>query len=227
MALARLWACFDEDAKHSFPDFMEEPVVQAFITHYGPQLSNPVVKIPLVVTNMDGNLHIVDQVVIDADGAAESSTTAVQTSTEGSRATIGGAASNASPIDLTGNGTGTAIVSLLGNMVQQINQRFDTMQANQNAHRTWAQRQFARVNENQRRYGGSIEQALIWQILAYLVNGGLNIQAAIARMNRVYPGDGRVTGIIDRIIADGKDENSIEIPAVGFPINPQLVVGNF
>ena len=64
----------------------------------------------------------------------------------------------------------------------------------------------------------------IWKIQAYLVNAGFGIHAANARIMRAYPGDGRVTKIIDKIIADGRDTENQMVAALGFRASPRIVV---
>ena len=82
--------------------------------------------------------------------------------------------------------------------------------------------------EKNNRYDGIKQKyyrrSKIWKIQAYLVNAGYSIHAANARIMRVYPGDGRVTKIVDKIIADGKNTANPRVPALGFRVNPQLVV---
>ena len=80
-----------------------------------------------------------------------------------------------------------------------------------------AAREFTTLEKNNKFAGIKqkfYRRSKIWKIQAYLVNAGFSIHAANARIMRIYPGDGRVTKIVDKIIADGRNTDYPRIPAV-------------
>ncbi|CAB9523338.1 expressed unknown protein [Seminavis robusta] len=195
-----------------------------FEQKYGGQSKNPVEKIGLVIANINGHLEIFESVSqLDQD------TTTPSRQQRGMTTPNTAAAAGGRVVDLTsGNEVSdlrllvvvvvvvvqSTILAFLSNIEKNMTQRFDTMQNNQENHRQWCQQQFARVNNNQRRYGGTIGQAF--------VRGDPQEQARRRNHAAESTGDGRVTRIIDRIIADGKDQRNPYVKAVGFRIDPQL-----
>ena len=58
-----------------------------------------------------------------------------------------------------------------------------------------------------------------------MLNTGMTVENANELIVNTYGGHGMVSKIIKAIIRDAKDPNSRNIPAVGFRIHPNLVVG--
>jgi hypothetical protein len=59
MALAKLWAVFDESALEDIPLAKTERIKHSFVMNFGKQDANPVVKVLLEVLNVDGRLEVV------------------------------------------------------------------------------------------------------------------------------------------------------------------------
>jgi hypothetical protein len=59
MALAKLWAVFDESASEDIPLAKTERIKHSFAMNFGKRDANPVVKVLLEVLNVDGCLEVV------------------------------------------------------------------------------------------------------------------------------------------------------------------------
>ncbi|CAB9516007.1 hypothetical protein SEMRO_754_G197480.1 [Seminavis robusta] len=186
-------------------------------------------KIGLVIANINGHLEIFESVSqLDQDTTTPSCqqrgqgmTTPNTTAAAGGRVVDLTSGNEVSDLSIAGSSGGSGgsggqstILAFLSNIEKNMTQRFDTLQNNQENHCQWCQQQFARVNNNQRRYGGTIGQAF--------VRGDPQEQARRRNHAAEFTGDGRVTRIIDRIIADGRDQRNPYVKAVGFRIDPQL-----
>ena len=67
----------------------------------------------------------------------------------------------------------------------------------------------------------------VWRLQVYMLNAGMTAEAANQLIVNVYGGHGLVSRIIKAILWDANNPNSQFIPAVGFRIHPDLVVGRF
>lgn len=145
MALAKLYAVFDDEISELLP--MEDMLTirQAFEEAYGTQETNPVQQIEIVIMRIDGRLEIVDSARPDGNGGVGvGAPAAVQQN---------GALSN----------DAQQVLSYIKAMEQNIQQQLTNIQAQQEQLRVWMQAQFNKVNNNQRRFGGTIGQALARQ----------------------------------------------------------------
>ena len=112
-------------------------------------MQNPVVKVPLTVMNVEGRLHI-----LGSQGAP--------TTNNGGDNNSGGAP----PPPPTGPNSaqlihdGRQLMIYVKSMHSDLNGKIDLVAAAQTANKLWMIQQFNRVVDNQRRFGGTIQQAL-------------------------------------------------------------------
>jgi hypothetical protein len=147
MALAKLWAVFDDAASEEL--LLEDVgrIREAYNQAFGQIDGNPVTKIRLQVLNVDGRLQVVEALA-NVNGNAN-----------------GNANANANGIQQQQHQQLLQQQEQPGNMAlsqhyhQEILQRMDMMQAEVLSMRGWMQQMFDRVITNQRRYGGTVHSS--------------------------------------------------------------------
>jgi hypothetical protein len=145
MALAKLWAAFDDQACEELPLNEVGRIREEFNQAYGAiEGGNPVTKVRLQVLNVDGRLQVVaasanvnnDNGEGDGNGEGEQQQQEAQHHTNNRDA-----------------------MALSNHHHQEVLQRLDMLQAEQQAMRGWMQQMFDRVITNQRRYGGTVHSS--------------------------------------------------------------------
>jgi hypothetical protein len=147
MALAKLWAVFDDAACEELPVVDVGRIRHAYTQTYGAIEGNPVVKVRLRVLNVDGRLQIV---------AAVNSSTVDDGEAEGQHEHEPPQHQHQHQDATMNNGE---MMALSQHQHQEILQRIDMLQAEQQAQRAWMQQMFDRVITNQRRYGGTVHSS--------------------------------------------------------------------
>jgi hypothetical protein len=152
LALAKLWAVFDETASEDLPLAEVERVKHSFAQNFGDRDGNPVVKIQLEIINVNGNLQIVaaaNNNDTNNDGNAGDNAGPQQQQQQQQQQQGNQSRRNAQ----------TQMMSLFQHQHQETLQRLEVMQADIVAQRAWMQQMFDRVITNQRRYGGTVHSA--------------------------------------------------------------------
>jgi hypothetical protein len=146
LALAKLWAVFDETASQDLPLVQVERIKHSFTQNFGERETNPVVKVILEILNVNGRLQIVPVANANANNETADGTNQGQQQQEH---------------EPQGHGRGNAqLMALLQHQHQETLQRLDVMQADAVSQRAWMQQMFNRVITNQRRYGGTVHSAM-------------------------------------------------------------------
>ena len=143
MAMAKLWAVFDDDACEELPLEEVGRIREAYNQAYGAPEGNPVAKVRLEVLNVDGNLQVVPAV----------NTNLNNNNVDGQQQ------EQQQPQQRQGNTNNGQVMALSQHQHQEVLQRLDMIQADQQAMRAWMQQMFDRVITNQRRYGGTVHSA--------------------------------------------------------------------
>jgi hypothetical protein len=144
MALAKLWAVFDDTACEELPLHEVGRIREAFNQAYGAIEGNPVMKVRLQVLNVDGHLQVVpaangnDNGEGDGNGEQQQQQQQQQEQRESNN---------------------RETLALSQHHHQEVLQRLDMLQAEQQATRAWMQQMFDRVITNQRRYGGTVHSS--------------------------------------------------------------------
>jgi hypothetical protein len=144
MALAKLWAVFDDAACEELPVAEVGRIRHAYTQTFGAIDGNPVVKVRQRVLNVDGRLEIVvagnTSMVDDGEGEEQREPRQQHQQQDGTM----------------NNGN---MMALSQHQHQELLQRLDMLQAEQQAQRAWMQQMFDRVITNQRRYGGTVHSS--------------------------------------------------------------------
>jgi hypothetical protein len=148
MALAKLWAVFDDTAYEELPLQEAGRIREAFNQSYGAiEGGNPVTKVRLQVLNVDGRLQVVPAAGNDnGDGSGEGIGNGEQQNQQQQQ-----------QVPRYTNNRET--LALSQHHHQEVMQRLDMLQAEQQAMRGWMQQMFDRVITNQRRYGGTVHSS--------------------------------------------------------------------
>ena len=143
MALCYLWAVFDPENSEYLPAVDVDRIKTAFASTYGAAAVevNPVKKIKISVVKINGTLDIVD---IDTDRAPGT--------------TAGASAVN--PVSPAGIGNSHEMLGYLQRMERSLAGELQSVRVEQAASRKWMGEQIDKVITNQRRFGGTIGQAL-------------------------------------------------------------------
>lgn len=147
MALAKLWAVFDETAAEDMPLVEVERIKHSFAMNFGERDTNPVVKVLLEVLNVNGRLQVVPVANVNANNNNNQPNGDAQ----------GQQQQQPQQGQQQANGQ---LMAYMQHQQQENLQRFDMIQAEQQATRAWMQQMFDRVITNQRRYGGTVYSAL-------------------------------------------------------------------
>ena len=65
----------------------------------------------------------------------------------------------------------------------------------------------------------------VWRLQVYMLNAGMTVENANILMVKTYGSHGMVSRIIKAIIRDANNSHYQLIPAVGFRVHPNFVVG--
>ena len=135
LGLATLWAAFDPEASAFLDPEHADRIRSNFSTVHGQVEGNPVVKKKIKVEKTDaGRLWILEHVNDAPDDRAE-----------------------AAMVDA---GAGAGDIQELTQKVDRCIELIEGVRQEQSNLRTWLFQEFAKTNENQRRFGGTIGQAL-------------------------------------------------------------------
>ncbi|CAB9496607.1 expressed unknown protein [Seminavis robusta] len=141
LGLAKLWACFDPEAKSLVEQQDREYIISMFASRYGQPQANPVKKVPLEIYNVNGDLDIRDA-------------STPQPPRDG--ATAATAAPTGAP---TGGPSNEQVITYLKAVEQNMMQQFLQQQAREEAQRAWLSIQVSKLLNNQRRWGAQLPQA--------------------------------------------------------------------
>ena len=114
---------------------------------HGLVMSHPVVKVPISVMNVDGRLHISGSQQVNSGDNSNGSSSGPPPPPSG-------------PNSAQLMHDGRQLFIYMKSMHSDLNGKIDLVAAAQAANKLWMTQQFNRVVDNQRRFGGTIQQAL-------------------------------------------------------------------
>ena len=162
MALSYLWAVFDQETADYLNPVDVDRVRTNFQRLHGPVDSNPVKKTKIAVVKINGSLDIVE-----LDSARQASG-----DQQGAPSTPGTLAGNTNEI-----------LGYMQRMERSVVGELQAIRAEQSGYRRWVSDQFDRMVRNQRRFGGTIGQALSRQDPARQARNRLH-EAAVTGQRR-------------------------------------------
>lgn len=144
---AHLWACFNEEARDGL--CLGSTIRNRYNQdHENPDNKNPVKKIALEIINTNGRLRI------------------IKVREDGEEATTGDSSNPNTPNEVSGqrNLNNRQLVAMMNNLERQMNEQWVAQQQMLEAQRLFIQQQFDVLNNNVRRYGGTLTSAFANQI---------------------------------------------------------------
>jgi hypothetical protein len=147
MALAKLWAVFDDAACEEIALEEVGRIREAYRQAFGEPENNPIIKVRLEILNVDGRLQVVMAANASANnngdnGEQEEGQEQQEQQDQGNR-----------------NVNNGQVMALSQYQHQELLGRLDMLQAEQQAQRAWMQQMFDRVITNQQCYGGTVHSA--------------------------------------------------------------------
>jgi hypothetical protein len=195
LALALLWASFNVEARVGLrlgttvrARFLERPGADSD----PPADFNPVQKVPLHIINSNGRLKIL-KVSQGGGTAAAGDADTNNADTNNTAITTPNAATAISPSQTPGQANIHHIMLMMNNLERSVNEKYELLNLSIERNRAFTAQQFVTVNNNIRRYGGTITSAFANQMRRQPASGASTQIAPVDLFGAYGPMDRRAT----------------------------------